>query len=77
MASHTDLERRLAHLLVRALRVPGLDVAAANDLAEAAVRLALSHIVLPLHPTEQAAAQIARIVEHHAVAVTGRVGPTA
>jgi AcrR family transcriptional regulator len=42
---------------------PDLDVATTDDLAEAAVRLALSHIVLPLRSTDEAAAQIARIVE--------------
>ncbi|HEY2224517.1 TetR family transcriptional regulator [Actinomycetospora sp.] len=42
---------------------PEVDVAIADDLAEAAVRLALSHIVLPLRSTEHAAAQIARIVD--------------
>jgi AcrR family transcriptional regulator len=44
---------------------PDLDVATTDDLAEAAVRLALSHIVLPLQPVDHAAAQIARIVERH------------
>lgn len=42
---------------------PDLDITTTDDIAEAAVRLALSHIVLPLRPPEQAAVQIARLVE--------------
>lgn len=53
--------------LVAALRTarPDLDTADTTVAAEAATRLAISHIVLPLHPTEQAAEQIARLVERY------------
>lgn len=44
---------------------PGLDPDAITVATEAATRLAISHIVLPLHPTEQAAEQIAGLVDRY------------
>ncbi|MGM0722891.1 MAG: TetR family transcriptional regulator [Actinomycetota bacterium] len=52
---------RLAEAILRA--GPGVAAKDARDAAETATRLAISHIVLPLHPTERAAALIADVVD--------------
>jgi len=44
---------------------PDLDPTETTVAAEAVTRLAISHIVLPLHPTEQATEQIAQLVDRY------------
>lgn len=44
---------------------PDLDPATAHHAAETATRLAISHIVLPLHPNNDVATVIATVVDHY------------
>jgi AcrR family transcriptional regulator len=68
--------RIIAHLL---RQWPQLDAAEVPELTDAVVRLALSHIVLPVDPPEIVAARLARLVarylgdERGAAAITSKV----
>lgn len=55
--------QRLVDIVVRSH--PGLDPADVAVAAETVVRLALSHIVLPLHPSEQVADQVAAMATRY------------
>ncbi|MDD7969396.1 TetR family transcriptional regulator [Actinomycetospora lemnae] len=59
---------RAADFLAR--RRPGLDAATATAAAEIAARLTISHIVLPLHPPDVVADQIATTVVRYLAAPT-------
>ncbi|GAA1102663.1 MULTISPECIES: TetR/AcrR family transcriptional regulator [Pseudonocardia] len=70
--------QRLAGAILTAR--PDVDPATARHAAETATRLAISHIVLPLHPNEEAAALIATIVDRYigtptALGLTTRPSP--
>ena len=54
--------RIIAHML---RQWPDLDAAEVTDLADAIVRLTISHVVLPMDPPETVAARLARLVARY------------
>jgi AcrR family transcriptional regulator len=55
-------QRIIAHTL---RQWPGLDPAEVSDLADAVVRLTMSHVLLPMEPPEVVAARLARLVARY------------